>query len=161
DGAPGVDQHDVALTKLLRLYAAVRERRVLAEDHERAVGVAAELPRRRRHRRAELRVRHALLHTLERGADRLERDVVRALHQRDLGGRLDHATARRHWRGADVLRAGKALTHAVEDEEANALLEADLAVRRSAIAQNAGDHLVRALVFLPHANVIRELDQLA
>jgi hypothetical protein len=55
----------------------------------------------------------------------------------------------------------KQLTDAVEDEEARALLDPDRAGRRAAVAQDLRDHRVGAFVLLPHADVVRELDQLA
>src|SRR6185312_13063545 len=83
------------------------------------------------------------------------------LHQRDLGGRFDHAAARRHGRGAHERGARHFLTHAVEDEEADALLHANIAMSRAAIAQYAGDDAIWRFVFLPDADVVREFDQLA
>ena len=76
-------------------------------------------------------------------ADRRERDVVRALHQRDLGGRFDHAAAGRDGRRDDELRLRQLLAHAVVDEEADALLEADLARGGAAVAEDLRDQLVR------------------
>src|SRR5581483_1722408 len=65
-GAPGVDQHHVPLAQLLRLDAAVRKRRVFAEDDERAVAVAAELSGGGADVCRHLLIRHARLHRLER-----------------------------------------------------------------------------------------------
>src|SRR5262249_42777728 len=111
--------------------------------------------------RRDVALRHALVERLHRRADRGEGDVVRALHEGDLGGRLDHAAARGDRRRDDELRLRKLLSNTVEDEEANALLERDLTRRGAAIAHDLHDELVGALVLLPRANVDRVLDQLA
>ena len=50
---------------------------------------------------------------------------------------------------------------AVGDEEAHALLDADLAGRDAAVLQDAGDDRAPVLVFLPHADVVGELRDLA
>ena len=56
---------------------------------------------------------------------------------------------------------GAALRSAVEDEEPQPLLDADAAGRDAAIGEDLRDQRVRALVFLPRADVGREPRQLA
>ena len=57
--------------------------------------------------------------------------------------------------------AGDALASAVGDEEAHALFDADLRGRDAAVFQDAADQRHRVLVFLPDADVVRELDDFA
>ena len=54
-----------------------------------------------------------------------DRDVRGSLHQRELGGRLDHPLGAHHRIGADDLYVGQLLPQPVEDEVAVRLLEAD------------------------------------
>ena len=81
--------------------------------------------------------------------------------QRDLRRRLDHPAARRDRRGEHDLRRGRRLRQRVGDEEADALLDADLRGRDAAVLQDAGDERQRIVVFLPDAHVVREPDDLA
>ena len=145
--------------ELLRLYGAVRECGVLAEDDEGAVRVAAEFLRGGADVVGHLAGRHAFLQLLHRRADGGEGDVVGVLHEGDLGRRLDHAAAGRDRRGAHELRARQFLADAIIDEEAQALLDADLA-GGAAIAEDAGDDAVGAFVLLPRADVGGALDEL-
>ena len=88
-----VDLDDVAFAQLLRLDAAVRERGVLAEASPPAPPLAPSA----RYAAAMLARRSPCVmpscSVAKRGRERCERDVVGALHQRDLGRRLDHAAA--------------------------------------------------------------------
>ena len=90
-----------------------------------------------------------------------ERDVVGALHQRDLRCRLDHPAAGGHRRCENDLRGRRCLRDAVGDEEAHALLDADLRGRHAAILQDAEDGCAPVLVFLPHADVFGERRELS
>ena len=130
DRAPGVHEHDVAVAQRLRLDASVRKGRVLAKDHQRAIGVSAECRGGLGDMRSQLMRRHPFFQGPERFANRLERDVVRPLHQRDLGRRLEHSATGSDGRGADEPRPWKLLAHAVVDEEAHPLLHADRVTRR-------------------------------
>ena len=76
---------------------------------------------------------------------------------------LDHSAARGDRCRVRDLAARERLPHAVGDEEAHALLDADAVKLHAAVLHDAGDHVVRALVFLPDAHFVakRRLDQLA
>ena len=110
---------------------------------------------------AQIALRHPLAQRREPGFVGGDRHVVRALHQRDLRGRLDHAAAGGDRIGADVIERRRFGLDAVHDEEAQPLLDADAAGRDAAILEDLRDRAVRALVFLPGADVGAELDQLA
>ena len=101
---------------------------------------------------AQLVLRHPFLERLERGAERFDGDVAGLLHQRQLGRALDHAAAGRDHFRVDELGRRRFLLHAVEDEEAQPLFDADAAAGGAAIPEDAGDLPVGAFVFLPHAH---------
>ena len=104
--------------QLLRRDAAVRERRVLAEA-DGDVGLCAPSARyAARMLLPQIALRHPLAQRGERRLVGGDRDVVGALHQRDLGWRLDHPAAGGDRIGADVVERRRLLLHAVEDEEA-------------------------------------------
>ena len=89
------------------LAAAVRQRRGGTNQREAEFGIAAELAGRGGHQRADLRAGHAGLDARGEPAIGGEGDVGRGLHQRDLGGRLDHAAAADDRIGADLARGGR------------------------------------------------------
>src|ERR1019366_1832192 len=150
-----VDHHHVTFLQLLRRGAAVGQGGVLAELDAHETGEA---------KRGEpghdvvleFVLRHPVTHGLEAGLVRSDRHVVRPLHQRDLGLRLDHAAARGHRSCVDDLRARRCLANSIGDEKAHALLHADAVVLLAAVLHDSGDHGVRALVLLPHAHLIAE-----
>src|ERR1035438_2651004 len=100
--APVVDQHHVAFVQLLRLCAAVGERRVLAENGHRRPA-HPKLTEGRRDVGAQLALRHAFAHGGERCLVGFDGDIVGALQERDLGRRFDHPAACRHRRRAHRL----------------------------------------------------------
>ena len=67
------------------------------------------------------------------------RHVVGALHQRDLGRRLDHAAAGGDRIGADVVERRRFGLDAVHDEEAQPLLDADAAGGDAAVLEDLRD----------------------
>ena len=136
--------------------AAVRKRRVLAEPDERRSAGPAERVECRADVAAELDLRHAVAQCGQRGTKRFDGDVVGALHERDFGRRLDHPAAGRHRRGQDDLRCRRRLRDAVGDEEADALLDADLRRRHAAVLQNAEDRRAPVFIFLPDPDVLGE-----
>src|SRR6202012_2251788 len=89
--ATAVHQYDRALAHRLRFPRAVRERGRLVEQNESEFGRAAQLGGGAVHELAEIRRAHAALGARMHATQRLDRDVVRGLHERELGGRLDHA----------------------------------------------------------------------
>ena len=110
---------------------------------------------------ANCRLGHALPQGGERGLVGGDRDVVGALHQRDLRRRLDDAAAGGDRVGTDVLERGRRPADHVEEEEAHALLDADAPGRDAAVLQDLGHRLSRVLVLLPRADVGAEADQFA
>ncbi len=87
-------------------------------------------------------------------------DVGRLLHQRQLGGRLDHPAAA-HDRGAGAdLDAGQGAPKPVDGEEADRLLDPDRA-GRAAVGENAGDGAQRILMLVPDADLGGDLQALA
>ena len=74
---------------------------------------------------AEVALRHALLQGRERRLVGFDGDLVGALEERQLGGRLDDAAADDDRVGGDELGGRKLLAQAVEDGEADALLDTD------------------------------------
>src|SRR5688572_3930767 len=156
DRAAAIHLDDVAFFQFLRLDAAVWKRGVFTEADRRAAG-RAERAMRRGDVGAQLVLRHPFAESLKRRLERLDRDVAGFLHQRQLGGVLEHPAARRDRLGVDVLGAGRLLADAAEDEEAQALFDADAPSRGAAVLENAGDLPVRTLVFLPrsHFGVLR------
>ena len=137
------------------------KRGVLAELHAGRSAWSAERLERGADVAAEIELRHALAERGERRLVGLDRDVVGALHQRDLGRRLDHAAAGGHRRREHELDSRRRGPQPIGDEEANALLDADFAGRDAAVLQDAGDDRAPVLVFLPHAHVVGELGDLA
>src|SRR5437868_5440936 len=130
------------------------ERGVLAEDDEGAITDAAAFTDMLAEGARHLSIRHSWLQTSDSRADRFQRDVVRPLHQRDLGGRFDHSASGGDRSGADELRLGQLRAKSVIYEEAKPLLDADGA-GGAAVSQDAGDQAIRTLVLLPGAHVHR------
>ena len=139
-----VHQHHVALAQLLRRYAAVRERRVLAENRhgvslhaQRAVG------------RCDIGAQLALRHTLMQGGEhRLitrDRDIAGALHQGQFRGRLDHPAARGYRIGRDQLERRHLFSQPIEDGEADAFLKPQTSGSRAAILQHLGNLPIRPI----------------
>ena len=110
---------------------------------------------------AQLNLRHALAQGRQSRAKRFDSDVVGALHQRDFRWRLEHPAAGGHRRREDDLRGRRCLRDAVGDEEAHALLDADLRGRYAAILQDAENRCPPVLVFLPDADVLGERRELS
>src|SRR5688572_33112880 len=73
----------------------------------------------------ELSQSHAFSHTIARGFVSNDRDVVRLLHQSQLGRRLEHAAARRDRRGIDILQRWRSLANHLEQEVPHAYVDAD------------------------------------
>ena len=113
------------------------------------------------HVAAELVLGHARAQGGERGLEGEDRDVGGPLHQRQLGGRLDHAAAGGHRRGRDQVRGGRGLPEPVHRRRTGPALPrrpfrsaAPRSFRMPAIERE------RTLVLLPDADVVAEADQL-
>src|SRR6185503_2337951 len=126
DAATAVHQHHVAFLQPLRRTAAVRKRRVLPKADEYPTR-RTERAKRRGTDAAKLALRHAFGHAVARCFVSLDRDVVRLLHQRKFGRRLEHATAGGDRRRIDVLQRRSSLTNSVKQEEPDTLFHADSA----------------------------------
>ncbi len=134
DAAAIVDQDHIAFAELLRLYAAVGEGGVLTEDgHGCAAG--AEGAECGGDVGAEIALRHAFTEGGERGLVGFDGDIVGALQESDLGGRFDHAAARRYGGRADGFEGGGFLAKSVERGEADLLFEPQGSGDDAAIAQ--------------------------
>ena len=87
-------------------------------------------------------------------ADRVDRDVVRCLHERELGRRLDHAA------GVDERLAGDDLAaeaghraHVVDDEEARGPLDRERCPAAGYALHRIGNERERTLVLVPGPDV--------
>src|SRR6266487_574162 len=155
-----VDLDDVAFLQFLRRDADVGKGGVFAEAGGNRRTLRAERAVRREDVVPEIALRHAFAKRCESRLVGRERHVVGALHQRNLGGRLDRPASSGDRIGADVVECRRFFLDAVEDEEAKAFFNADAAGRHTAILENLGDETVGTVVLLPRPDVFAERNQL-
>jgi hypothetical protein len=135
---------------LLRLDAAVRERGVLAENHQ---GVAAIAQRAiaRVDVGAQIGIGHAFAQRAQHGSIAGDGDVAGVLHERDLGRRFDHATADGHRVGARQLKRRICRAQSLEHGEPDALL--DPHGTPTALFEELRQGLIWIVVGFPHAHI--------
>ncbi len=160
DRAGAVHQHHLAAPDELRLMTAVRIGRGLAEQDEPAVIGRAQLLVGGGDHRVDVRRRHALSRPRPGIAQGGDHDVGGRLHERELGGRLDHPQLADDGIGADDASARELLLQPVLEEEAVGLLEPHRRAGGSALAEEIGDELQRLLVLLPGADLRRDRQHL-
>jgi hypothetical protein len=90
--------------------------------------------------------------------DRRQRDFVGPLQECKLGGRFDHTATGGHRIGTDIVKGWRDFPNAVDNKEPNGLFECDASAANATVVQHLDDPLIRALVFLPDANVLCESD---
>jgi hypothetical protein len=140
----------------------MREGGVLTELHSGAAAGRAKRGERRADVLAQFDMRHAFLQRGQSGTEGHDRDVVGALHQGDLRGRLEHPATGRHRSRQGQLHAGwQGSTNALRNEEPHALFQADLAARHAAVLEDARHEGAPVFVFLPDPDVVAEGGNLA
>jgi len=149
DVAPAIEQHDLTLAHLLRLARAVGIGACLAKQDQREFRVAAHGDGRPVDELADIGGRHARFDLAIHKAVGRQGDVVGDLHQRQLGGRLDHPASAHDRIGADQFGVGQRVLKAVDREVAHGFLDADLALGEPALAQPAADQRERIFIFVP------------
>ena len=130
----------------------MRVRRRFSEQYQRAA-LVAELSHFARHILRELGLGHPDFQRFERGAVRLERRLIRELHDLDLVRRLHAATAIDHVRRGGELQPGTRERELGEHEGARARIERQSAGAEPEVAQCVGDEQLGILIFLPHPDV--------
>ena len=80
--------------------------------------------------------------------------VIRALHQRDLRRRFEHAAARSDRSCADELKLWRGLADSIEKEKPPLFNYRCRPLLNTTVAKDFGDALVRALVFFPGADIV-------
>ncbi len=113
------------------------------------------------HDRADIGGGHALLDPRIGMAVGGDGDVGRLLHQRELGGRLDHPAAADDGGGAAQLDPRNRLAEAVDREEADRLLDPDRPRGKLPVAKRGGDAPERILMLDPGAHLGRDSEALA
>ncbi len=151
--AADVDQDHRALAHGLRLLGAVRIGAGFVQQHQPELVLAAEGRVRGGDQRGDVGAAHAGLDLPAHVPDRVNGDVVRRLHQRDLGRGLDRAAGvDERLAGDDLAVEARHPAHVVHDEEARAPLDRDRAAR-TAGAHRIRDQRERALVLVPGPHV--------
>src|ERR1044071_2728129 len=110
--------------------------------------------------RSQFIMRRPFAERFERNLISLERELIRKPHKLDFMRGLDSTAARSHGVCAREHYGGCRLGYAVRETIIHGLFYSELAGGYAAIFEYRRDQLVRALVFLPRANVGAELDLL-
>src|SRR6266542_1388810 len=160
DAATAIHQHHIAFLQSLRRAAAMRKRGVPPKTAKDSA-LNTEVAKCRYTVGGKLALWHAVAHRGPGSAISDQGDVVRALHQGDLRGRLEHSTTGSDWRGTDKLELRHLAANAIEEKEAHAFFHADAARANPAIADDLRDAEIRTLILFPGAHVFTEFDQLA
>ena len=159
DVAASVHEDDIPFPQVARLDRTVRKRRRLPEVRSDAAR-GAERPERGCGDLAELRLGHSDFELRDGGFISFDGDIIRQLHQGQLGRRLDDAAPDGDRIGADVLVGRSFLAHPIIDEETQPFFDADFSGPDSPVLKNPGDDLIRAFVFFPGADVCSKPDEL-
>src|SRR5580704_6145017 len=102
---------------------------------------------------ADVNLGHAVMQGTIDGFIGGEGYVVSKLHQRKLGWTLDHATPSSDRSCAHEPGLGRCLFDAVAEYESDRFLNPDFSSENAAVFETLCQTLIRALVFLPGANV--------
>ena len=104
---------------------------------------------------------HAALDTRMHVTQRGDGHVVRGLHERELGGRFDHAASANQGITRHDIVGARGLAHAVDNEEPHGRLHGDMACTHTAVAQPLHDRRERAVRFVPGPHVAADQQGLA
>ncbi len=157
DRTGAVQQHDIAAADDVRLLAAVRIGRGLADQDQPAVVCGVHALVHGGDHRVDVGRGHAFARARPGIAQRHEHDVVGGLHQGELARRLDHALGADDRIGADDRHAGQLPFQPVLEEEAVGLLECNGPCGDLPLPQEIGDELERFLILVPGADLGRDL----
>src|SRR5688500_5654238 len=136
------------------------ERGVLSEAYENSP-THSERPKCRRAVTLKLTLCHSISHTVTSRFIRDNRNVVCALHQRQLSWRLEHPATGGYRSGINELQRWSCESNSIIKEEANSFLYAYCASANATILQDFRNPLIRTLVFFPGSYVFANFYQLA